>query len=240
MTNAAPLLFRVIDYETTGTPPDPGAEVIELAYVDIDPTFHQIVARWRSFAKPVGPIPAEVKAVHHILEEDLADAPAIATLWPLLFQGCELQDCLVAHNAGFEQYFHSGDGRVWIDTYKCALVVWPDAPAHSNQILRYWLDLDRSANFDRAAAMPPHRALPDAYVTGHVLIRLLRERSIAELVQISSEPALLRKISFGKHKGKLFSEAPADYLQWIVDKAEFGSDVTATARFWLTRALGKA
>ena len=38
MTNPSPRLFRVIDYETTGTPADPGAEVIELAYVDVDAT----------------------------------------------------------------------------------------------------------------------------------------------------------------------------------------------------------
>ena len=32
MTNAAPLLLRVIAYETTGTPADPGAEVIHAAH----------------------------------------------------------------------------------------------------------------------------------------------------------------------------------------------------------------
>lgn len=238
MTNPSPRLFRVIDYETTGTPADPGAEVIELAYVDVDATSLQVTTNWRSFAKPVGPIPPQVKAVHHILEEDLADAPPIDALWPKLFEGCGMKECLVAHNAGFEQHFHSGDGRAWIDTYKCALVVWPDAPAHSNQTLRYWLDLDHSPDFDRAKAMPPHRALPDAYVTAHVLIRLLKERNSADLVQISAEPALLRKIGFGKHKGTLFSEAPADYLQWIVDKADFDADVTWTAKFWLQRVEG--
>ena len=238
MTNPSPRLFRVIDYETTGTPADLGAEVIELAYVDVDATSLQVTTSWHSFAKPVGPIPPQVKAVHHILEEDLADAPQINSLWPKLFQGCGLQDCLVAHNAGFEQHFNNGQGRAWIDTYKCALVVWPDAPAHSNQTLRYWLDLDHCPDFDRAKAMPPHRALPDAYVTAHVLIRLLKERNSADLVQISAEPALLRKIGFGKHKGMLFSEAPADYLQWIVDKADFDADVTWTAKFWLQRVQG--
>ena len=235
MIETSPRLLRVIDYETTGTPTDPGAEVIELAYVDVDPVLRQVTASWRSFAKPVGPIPPQVKAVHHILEEDLAGSPPIDALWPMLFQGCGPQDCLVAHNAGFEQHFHAGDDRVWIDTYKCALVVWPDAPAHSNQALRYWLDLDHTTDFDRSAAMPPHRALPDAYVTAHVLIHLLKERSISDLVGISTEPALLRKFGFGKHKGTLFSEAPADYLQWIVDKAQFDADVTASAKFWLAR-----
>jgi exodeoxyribonuclease X len=225
--------LRVIDYETTGVPEDAGAEVIELAYVDVDPDALTVTGRWQSFAKPVGPIPPQVKAVHHILEEDVAEAPAIQELWPLLFQGCGPQDILVAHNASFEQHFHKGDGRAWIDTYKCALVVWPDAPAHSNQVLRYWLNLDHVTGFDRVAAMPPHRALPDAYVTAHVLIRLLHAITIDDMLRISAEPVLLRRIGFGKHKGLLFSEAPADYLRWIVNKAEFDADVTATARYWL-------
>ena len=227
--------LRVIDYETTGVPQDAGAEVIELAYVDVDSDALTVTGNWQSFAKPVGPIPPQVKAVHHILEEDVAGAPAIRELWPLLFQGCGPYDILVAHNASFEQHFHKGDGRAWIDTYKCALVVWPDAPAHSNQVLRYWLKLDHATGFDRAAAMPPHRALPDAYVTAHVLIRLLQESTIEDVVSISAAPVLLRRIGFGKHRGLLFSEAPADYLRWIVDKAEFDADVTATARYWLDR-----
>jgi exodeoxyribonuclease X len=216
-------------------PEDAVAEVIELAYVDVDPVTLSITDRWRSFAKPVGPIPPQVKAVHHILEEDVAEAPAIDELWPLLFQGCGQHDILVAHNASFEKHFHKGDQRVWIDTYKSALVVWPDAPAHSNQVLRYWLNLDQGIGFDRIAAMPPHRALPDAYVTAHILIHLLQAMTIDEMLRISAEPALLRRIGFGKHKGMLFSEAPADYLRWIVDKAEFDADVTATARYWLDR-----
>ena len=234
MTSKARRL-RVIDYETTGVPEDAGAEVIELAYVDVDPDALTVTDRWQSFAKPVGPIPPLVKAVHHILEEDVAGAPAIRELWPLLFRGCAPQDILVAHNAAFEQHFHKGDGRAWIDTYKCALVVWPDAPAHGNQVLRYWLNLDHATGFDRVAAMPPHRALPDAYVTAHILIQLLHAITIDKMLRISAEPALLRRIGFGKHKGMLFSDAPVDYLRWIVDKAEFDVDVTFTARYWLDR-----
>lgn len=132
--------------------------------------------------------------------------------WHVVVQAQNETNRLVAHNASFEQHFHYGGGRGWIDTYKCALVVWPEAPSHSNQVLRYWLDLDRSSGFDRAMAMPLHRALPDAYVTAHIFIRLLQERTIEEMVGISSRPALLRRIGFGKHKGLLFSEAPSDYL----------------------------
>lgn len=234
-TRNAPAILRVIDFETTGIPEDIGAEVIELAYVDVDPQRMSVAGQWRSFAAPVGPIPPQVKAVHHILEEDVAGALPIAELWPRLFAGCGAGDVLVAHNAAFEMHFHGGDGRPWIDTYKCALVVWPDAPSHGNQTLRYWLDLDRQANFDKAQAMPPHRALPDAYVTAHILLRLLAERSVEDMIDISAKPALLRRLTFGKHRGMPYAEAPIDYLRWISEKSDFNPDVLATARYWLDR-----
>lgn len=91
--------LRVIDYETTGVPGDKATEVIEL--VDVDPGTLRITESWRSFAKPIGPIPPQVKAVNHILEEYVAEAPTIDELWPLLFQSCGPHDIRVAHNASF-------------------------------------------------------------------------------------------------------------------------------------------
>lgn len=233
-SGAVPKLVRVIDYETTGLPDSPAAEVIELARIDIDLQTGAIGNGWRSFARPKGAIPPDVKAVHHILEEDVADAPEISALWSTFWAGCGEADILAAHNAGFEQHFHPGGGRRWIDTYKCALTVWPDAPAHSNQALRYWLDLDRSAGFDRAFAMPPHRALPDAYVTAHILARLLQACSVEDMISISSKPSLLSTVGFGKHKGMKFADVPADYLEWIRDKSDLKEDVKFSAAHWLS------
>jgi exodeoxyribonuclease X len=228
-------IIRVIDYETTGLPDNPGSEIIELCRIDVDILSKAIGNPWRSFALPKGPIPPEVKAVHHILEEEVAGAPAIADLWATFWEGCAEDDILAAHNASFEMHFHSGDGRQWIDTYKCALTIWPDAPAHNNQTLRYWLGIDQSAGFDREFAMPPHRALPDAYVTAHILVQLLSKCSVSELVTISEKPALLNKLNFGKHRGVKFSDAPADYLQWIRDKSDLNEDIKFSAAYWLQR-----
>lgn len=225
------MIARVIDYETTGTPKDNAAEVIELGRIDVDLDTKAIGNPWRSFAKPIGPIPAVTKAVHHITESDVADAPSITDLWPVMFDGCAPTDILVAHNAKFEQHFHPGDGRAWIDTYKAARVVWPDAPTHSNQGLRYWLDIA----LDAELASPPHRALPDAYVTAHLLVRLLDFKSVAELVHISKYPALLKVMNFGKHRGVTFEEAPIDYLEWIRDKSEMDEDTKFSARYWVAK-----
>ena len=232
-----PRIARVIDYETTGTPDDESAEVIELGRIDVDLETLNVGNAWSALARPNGPIPAITKAVHHITEAEVADAPPAAHLWRPFFDGCGPRDILAAHNADFERHFHHGNDRPWICTYKCARVVWPDAPAHGNQVLRYWLDIDDAQAFDPAAAMPPHRALPDAYVTAFILRELLRHKTADELVEISKWPALLRRLTFGKHKGMLYEEAPLDYLEWIRDKSDLDRDTKFTARYWVKRRL---
>ena len=229
----APKIVRIWDCETTGEDPEQGAEIIELGRIDLDLATDKIGNAWTALAKPRGPIPPEVKAVHHITEAHLEDASSLSSLWGDFFDGCGEHDVLAAHNAKFEKSFHHGNGREWICTYKSALVVWPDAPRHNNQALRYWLDID--------AEPPPHRALPDAYVTARILRRLLREKTVAELVTISKYPALLHRINFGtKAKGLLYSEAPADYLEWIAFKSDMNEDTKFTAKYWLKkRGQGK-
>lgn len=229
-------IVRVIDYETTGTEDDEFAEVIELGRIDLDLSTETIGNAWTALAKPKGEIPIETKAVHHITEAHVADAEPLVSLWGKFFEGCGESDVLAAHNAKFEKHFHPGNGRAWICTYKCALVIWPEAPRHNNQALRYWLDLDAEPDFDPALAEPPHRALPDAYVTARILRRLVREKPVNELIKISKFPALLHRINFGtKAKGQLYSEAPADYLDWIAYKSDLNEDVKFTAKYWLKK-----
>lgn len=231
-----PRIARVIDYETTGRPEDEGAEVIELGRIDLDLTNLSIVNPYTAFCRPAGPIPPETKAVHHITEADVADAEPVGNLWPAFFAGCAKTDVCVAHNAAFEQHFHPGNGRPWICTYKGARIVWPDAPSHGNQALRYWLDLDGTQpDFDPARAQPAHRALPDAYTTAFILRELLRHKTVAELIEITKWPALLRVANFGKHRGTLFKDLPTDYLEWIRDKSEMDADTKFSARYWLQK-----
>jgi len=224
-------LARVIDYETTGFPEDAAAEIIEFGRIDLDLATLDIGNAWQSLAKPAGPIPAVTKAVHHITEAETADQPTAEYLWAPFLDGCADDDVLVAHNAKFEQHFTPDTGRPWICTYKVARVLWPDAPTHSNQGLRYWLDL----TVDPALASPPHRALPDAYVTAHILRHMLGIKTAAEMIHISKYPALLTRFSFGKHKGTTFAEAPADYLEWIRDKSDMDEDTKFSARYWLKK-----
>lgn len=227
-------LARVLDFETTGTPEDEAAEIIEAGRIDVDVEQGKVLddTSWSRLCQPRGPIPPQTKAVHHITEDDVEGRPAWRDLRDGFMDGCGPGDYLVAHNADFEKHFHDGDGRAWIDTYKVARIVWPDAPGHSNQCLRYWLGLE----LDPVKAWPPHRALPDAYVTAHLFCRLLAEKTPAEMVTVSQYPALLRRITFGtKAKGETYENAPLDYLIWLRDESNMGEDVKFSARYWIQK-----
>ena len=79
-------------------------------------------------------------------------------------------------------------GRPVICTYKAAIRVWPEAPGHSNQALRYWL---KPRDFRSEFASPVHRAQPDAFVTSLILCELLRVATVDDLIAWTDEPVLL-------------------------------------------------
>ena len=228
--------LRVIDLETTGI--EPPAEIIEFGRADVvtGGGTAEIERPMARLYRPLGGIPPETKAVHHITEADFDDQTPVCTPERLrqAVWGGETPDVLAAHNAEFERQFVTPEvtaGLPWICTYKVALHLWPDAPRHSNQVLRYWREL----SIDPAYAMPPHRAGPDAWVTAHVLVELLKETTIEQMIAWTEEPKHLPAIPFGKHRGMKWAEAPVDYLQWMVRQTDMDRDALAGAERELLR-----
>jgi exodeoxyribonuclease X len=149
-------------------------------------------------------------------------------VWPQIFNGEQNVIAYAAHNANFDSRWITADllaGKPLICTYKASLRIWPDAPGHKNHVLRYWLNLP----VDRNRALPTHRALPDTYVTAHLLRQILTRASIDDLVSWSRQPVLLNKVTFGKHRGSKWTDVPDDYLDWIISK-DFDEDVMHTAK----------
>jgi exodeoxyribonuclease X len=75
--------------------------------------------------------------------------------------------------------------------------------------------------------------MPDAYVTAFLLRECLRKKTVDELIEISSRPALLTKVSFGKHRGIAWKSVDRGYLQWILKQGDMDENVLFTARYWL-------
>jgi exodeoxyribonuclease X len=222
--------MRVIDIETTGGSP---SEIIEIAAVDVvsaDGGWRPTPPRSTLF-RPQGPISFHAMAIHHLTSEDFADdlPPCSEGLLKDFVVSNERPDFLIAHNAAFESQHIPAtvtDGLEWICTVKGARNAWPDAPGYSNQLLRYW----RGLKLDPALAMPPHRAGPDAWVTAHILIDLLRTVSVDDLLGWTQAPRRLDRVPFGRYRGRDWTIPPSDYLRWLVSEADMPEDVSARAR----------
>lgn len=245
--------IAVVDTETTGLDPREHG-VCEYAHVVVDETTGRAASHLQFLCDPGRPIPPEARAVHHLADEEVQGLPGIAQRLGSL--DWSRVDMFAAHNAKFDHGFLSPHLPTtippWIDTWRCAMHAWPDAPAHGNQVLRYYLDLKPlwpSAHWPDGAPPPtrewaPHRALYDACVTAALLLHLLqwaetRRDSEAEfsaaifLQHLSTKPVILQTCRFGQHRGKPWSQVPLDYLRWIMRQSEMDADVTHTALHYL-------
>lgn len=234
------MMFRIVDFEASGDAPD--GEVIEVGWVDMLGS-GALLEPVSLLIRPTKPINIETMAVHHLRAHDLADGltrdDAFASLGAIpdgerdLFGASTVT--YVAHSAKFEQAWWPECTGPWICTYKCALKLWPESPRHSNQVIRYFLDLD----LPERLAMPPHRAAPDAYVTANILLRMLDLATPEQLIQWSSEPAVLPRVNFGMHRGKSWQEVDDGFLHWVVVR-DFDEDVLHTVRVEIERRRQQA
>jgi exodeoxyribonuclease X len=234
----APRIVRCIDLETCGLKPEDGG-VCEVATTDLVIDEGGTIARgesWSSLCNPGKSIPPQASAIHHIVDDDVLEAPAFDdTMQGYIFRGPLA--AVAIHHARFDlQWFKQPTDIIpVICTRKVALRMWPDAPSHANQVLRYWLKL-------RLASVPePHRAPGDVTVTGALLrlmiVRALADPShptvdevLAQMIEVSRMPAYLRRFHFGKHQGEPVDTIPDDYLQWVLDQGDkFDEDIRHTA-----------
>lgn len=224
-------IIRVIDFETTGM--EPPAEVVEVGWCDLTQTPDGWeVGEPDNYLCRVTSIPPEVRAVHHITMAEVAHAsPFMAGA---LIADLAGTSAVAAHNADFETRFFQPEGAV-ICTLKAALRVWPDAPGHSNGVLRYWLEDQGLITLDHETAMPPHRAGPDAYVTAHILKALLACATGREMVAWTKEPRLLPTLPIGKQRGAKWPDVEAGFLTWMLNQPTMEDDLKWNARRELER-----
>lgn len=221
-------MIRVIDFEATGTEPD--AAIVEVGWCDFLPASRTIAGRG-SYLCRVDAMPPQTRAIHHIRVADTAGCAPYD-------RRCLYEDAmragavaLAAHSADFEGRHIIGSLPL-VCTYKAALRVWPDAPAHGVFPLLYWLEDQGTVEFDREAAMPPHRAGPDAYATA-VLLQAIYMAGYegSDLVRWTREPAFMTRCPIGAWRGHLWEEVETSMLEWIMWKArDLGEDVRWNAQ----------
>ena len=161
--------IAIIDFETTGMSPAHGARAAEVGIVVIEGG--RIVDRFQSLMNAGQSMPWNITQLTGITSAMLRDAPPAESVMrdAAAFVGSAP---MVAHNASF-------DSKFWVDElqragceaeqpFACTVLLsrrlYPEAPSHSlGRIVRH-LDLPPA---DKA-----HRALADAEMTAHLLLRM--------------------------------------------------------------------
>lgn len=182
--------IAVIDFETTGSSPSQGARATEIAAVLVDGG--RIVGHYQSLMRSGAWVPPFIEQLTGISNQMLAGAPPAEQVMRevLAFTaGCPL----VAHNAAFDRAFWraeaqradaDGDARdaagggpgaaaahaPFACTVRLSRRLFPQAPNHRLGTLAAW---HRLPDAGRA-----HRALADATVTAHLLLRLQQELAL--------------------------------------------------------------
>lgn len=230
-------LVRVIDTETAGhkLPED---AVIEIGSIDLDVMTGETRTPMETFVDPAGIVIVDAaRKVHQITDAMLEGAPPFAEAIRR-FAGAETY---AAHRATFDRPRVGLPGR-WLCTWKLALRAFPDQRAHGLQSLVKRLELP----VELPEGSHAHRALYDAICTAALLkaiVGVLMPRCdgladfLARAEAVSNEPGLLRRLRFGRHKGKPISEVPADYLEWILREPDMNADAKFTADHELRRRL---
>lgn len=223
---------KCVDVESTGLDPSKDdARVCELGFTDV--VFNQETSLWEIdetfsvLVNPLCPIPSTMSGVHNITTDMVKDAPPFSSAAKALLHNPN-GVVFCAHRASFERQFITFPAP-WICTWKVAVHLAPTAPDYKLGTLRYWLRLDA----DPTRSSPVHRAGPDSFVCAALVHRMLKKISIEEMVDVSSRPAILPRLFFGKHSGQPLEDVPTGYLHWIVENITDDEDVLATARHHL-------
>jgi DNA polymerase III epsilon subunit-like protein len=231
-------MFIFLDTETTGTGPDD-----RLCQIAFKPLGGPATS---GLFNPGRPISIDAMSIHHITNKMVQDKPAFkasalhAKLKELVSDD---KNVIVAHNARFDVEMLNREAiypSQVICTIKLARYLDKNGviPKYNLQYLRYYLGLEIDAK--------PHDALGDILVLEAVFNRInakFRQNGkfqdpIQEMIRISSNPILISRMPFGKHKGMLFSEIPADYLQWLLT-TELNEDMAYTVNTHLGRLPGE-
>src|SRR6516165_7720106 len=152
----------VVDTETSDLPEN-GGSMLEIAWMTLlDPDW-KAVSSYESYIRYSGPIHPRAQAQHHIRADCLtAERGAITREQAVgkLLSELGPDSFLVAHNSAFDSKFLPELATPWICTLRVSQHIWPEAPGHSNQVLRYWLGIKPDLSCaNTVKPRMPHQAL---------------------------------------------------------------------------------
>lgn len=216
-TKKSPLLF--LDTETTGLGPED--RLFQVAFSYNEEVFDGLF-------KPPVPISIDSMTISHVTNEMVQDKEPFLESEMYTLLASLLPECiLVAHNALFDMAILEREGLQvdrYIDTYKIShhLDSSGEIPKHSLQYLRYYHKIDAK---DALA----HNAVGDIAVLEKLFdfhVSLMKKEGYEEenlfekMMEISSQPILMKRFTFGKYNGREVSQVAKEdreYLRWLLN-----------------------
>ena len=249
----------IIDTETTGLDTDT-CELVEVAALKLRGTFPgplEVVDAYWSPVHPVGPVPPECSAVHHLTDADLDGAPDPATAMAGLSALTRDADVICGHNVLKYDLPILERGGVIItakvlDTLRLAHHAWPEleqvgeaTPSYGLEALRFRFGLgmqETEALRHGDVRWSPHSAAFDVSACRSLLdhaVTVLRGSGMkattyADLATGSLKPYRVHIMPFGKHRGERLEDVPQDYIRWALGNMQ---DLDEDLRSSLRRVL---
>lgn len=237
------VIFSVFDTETTGDNTKREDKPIEVAAVrwNLQHSFLEIPNSW--LVDPKMSIHPSAVAVHGIEDEEVEGKPTLEEILPEFLEYID-DSVLVAHNINFDlnmlPILKEKDNEK-IDTLRFARQIFKigdigykghDLRSHKSQELRYWLGIKIDT-----MGLQAHRAAADILVTGEVFHHTLKRymeitggKTLGDLISFINAPIMIEKMTFGKLKDRLISEAVAEeckssknYFAWLLREVHKGN-----------------
>ena len=191
-----PERYAVIDLETTGLYPDHGDKITEVGIVMLENG--QIVDRYQSLVNPEMPIPSSVQELTGITDEMVMSAPKSDQVLAkaMAFIG---NAPLVAHNASFDRKFLNAELRQLHPSNKVNLL----CTFLLSRRLFTELTVFKLGHLVSHLNIPQgqeHRALSDAEMAAHLLMKIKAKIKSAGIENFSFDPDNLMRISKGTPK----------------------------------------
>lgn len=232
MANIEQETFVCLDCETTGLDPV-NDQIVEVAAIRF--TFNEVLDEFESIINPQCVISETSIAFHHITSDMVVGKPTIEVVLPRILE--ILGDhIIVGHSIEFDIQLLINAAQKYgipcqlknnrfLDTLRMARR-YGDCPTNSLEQLR------RHFNIPQEGA---HRAMSDVIVNAAVFKRLAAfYKSSNEIFQALAKPIMFKLMPLGKHKGRLLSEIPLQYLLWAA-RQDYDQDLLYTLRSEINR-----
>lgn len=233
--------YIVADTETTGLKPPVG--VCEVGWIELN-SAGEPIEEVESLIDPETPISHSASGVHDITNDDVSGSPTMEEFFSAEDPRCYGRKIsadrvvLIAHNVRFDRQFLEPyiEGELLeLCTFRLIRDLYPDMDDHKLSTAKYALGLRRDAG-------DAHRVMADVRVTLDLLHHLMgvTKCSLDDLAFRCSEPMLMHKTPFGKHRGERFSDLPHSYLNWAVrNMDDIEEDLRYTLNFHLKQRENK-